>query len=51
MSKDKVLPYISRNDPEKDFELLKQIGSGTYGEVYKVCTYICMYAFLFVYCM
>jgi serine/threonine protein kinase len=28
-------PLISRSDPEKDFELVKQIGSGTYGDVYK----------------
>ena len=32
----KLLPHIKRSDPEKEFELVKQIGSGTYGEVYKV---------------
>ena len=32
----KVLSIISRSNPENDFELLKQIGSGTYGDVYKV---------------
>ena len=35
MSNVKLLPSISRSDPEKEFELLKQIGSGPYGEVYK----------------
>lgn len=35
----KLLPHIKRSDPEKEFELLKQIGSGTYGEVYKVSSY------------
>ena len=36
---DKVLSIISRSNPEKDFELLKQIGRGTYGDVYKVTRY------------
>jgi hypothetical protein len=33
---DGILPSISRRNPENEFDLLKQIGSGTYGEVYKV---------------
>ena len=35
MSKVHLPPSISRSDPEKEFDLIKQIGSGTYGEVYK----------------
>ena len=33
-----LLPSIQRRNPEHDFQLLKQVGSGTYGEVYKVRT-------------
>jgi serine/threonine protein kinase len=30
-----ILPVIQRRNPEREFEILKQIGSGTYGEVFK----------------
>ena len=39
MSKSRY-PLMSRSDPEKDLELVKQIGSGTYGDVYKVLVYV-----------
>ena len=47
MSNVKLLPSISRSDPEKDFELLKQIGSGTLGDAFKVTHYTTGY---FIYC-
>lgn len=31
-------PHISSRDPDQVFELMKQIGSGSYGSVHKVCT-------------
>ena len=38
MSTPDILPGIQRKNPEREFEILKQIGSGTYGEVFKVKT-------------
>ncbi|XP_064394786.1 mitogen-activated protein kinase kinase kinase kinase 5-like [Halichondria panicea] len=32
---DGILNIIQRKNPDKEFDILKQIGSGTYGEVYK----------------
>ena len=31
-----ILGIIQRKNPEREFEIQKQIGSGTYGEVYEV---------------
>ena len=33
-----ILGIIQRKNPEREFEIMKQIGSGTYGEVYEVST-------------
>lgn len=45
-----ILDIIQRKNPETEFDILKQIGSGTYGEVYKVsCSYVYMYMYIIRY--
>ena len=35
-----ILDIFQRKNPKTEFDILKQIGSGTYGEMYKVsCEY------------
>ncbi len=36
MADGSILGIIQRKNPEKEFDIAKQIGSGTYGEVYEV---------------
>jgi len=43
MSKATCSVDISRRNPQDDYELLQRVGSGTYGDVFKVC--VCCIAY------
>ncbi len=35
---DFIREVVNQRDPKEDYKLIRSIGVGTYGEVYKVCT-------------
>jgi hypothetical protein len=43
--------FVSTSSPHDEYELIQRIGSGTYGDVYKVREEICSFFFDLVFCV